>query len=74
MAKRQYTVLVVGCGEMGSSHARAYEKIPEYEIVGLVSRNRCKLKVQIIVAVARELVGFIWAIACEVMGRPVTVR
>ncbi len=39
MAKRQYTVLVVGCGEMGSSHARAYEKIPEYEIVGLVSRN-----------------------------------
>jgi transposase len=36
--------------------------------------ERGKLKVQIIVAVARELVGFIWAIACEVMGRPVTVR
>ena len=33
-----------------------------------------KLKVQVTVAVARELAGFIWAIACEVMGRPVTVR
>lgn len=33
-----------------------------------------KLKVQITVAVARELAGFIWAIACEVMGRPVAVR
>ncbi len=39
MAKKQYTVLVVGCGEMGSSHARAYEKIPDFKIVGLVSRN-----------------------------------
>jgi predicted dehydrogenase len=39
MVKKQYTVLVVGCGEMGSSHARAYEKIPDFRIVGLVSRN-----------------------------------
>jgi predicted dehydrogenase len=39
MENRRLSVLVVGCGEMGSSHARAYEKIPEYEIVGLVSRN-----------------------------------
>lgn len=39
MANGKYSVLVVGCGEMGSSHARAYEKIPEYEIAGLVSRN-----------------------------------
>ncbi|MCP4044023.1 MAG: IS110 family transposase [Gammaproteobacteria bacterium] len=31
--------------------------------------NRGKLKVQVCTAIARELVGFIWAIACEVMGK-----
>ena len=31
--------------------------------------NRGKLKVQICTAIARELVGFIWAIACEVSGK-----
>ncbi len=31
--------LVVGCGHMGSSHARAYHAMPEFEIVGLVSRG-----------------------------------
>jgi predicted dehydrogenase len=30
-------VLVVGCGNMGSSHARAYSRIPEFDIAGLVS-------------------------------------
>jgi transposase len=30
-----------------------------------------KLPVQACTAIARELAGFIWAIACEVMGRPV---
>ena len=32
-------VLVVGCGRMGSSHARAYQKIEGFEIAGLVSRH-----------------------------------
>ena len=32
-------VLVVGCGHMGSSHAKAYDKMDECEIVGLVSRG-----------------------------------
>lgn len=32
-------VLVVGCGNMGSSHARAYHKMKEFKIIGLVSRN-----------------------------------
>ena len=32
-------VLVVGCGNMGSSHARAYAKIDGFEIAGLVSRT-----------------------------------
>jgi len=33
--------------------------------------TRGKLKVQVCTAVARELVGFIWAIACEVMNKHV---
>lgn len=33
--------------------------------------GRGKLKVQVCTAVARELVGFIWAIACEVMNKQV---
>lgn len=32
-------ILVAGCGNMGTSHARAYQKLPAFEIVGLVSRN-----------------------------------
>jgi predicted dehydrogenase len=32
-------VLVVGCGNMGSSHALAYHELPNFEIVGLVSRK-----------------------------------
>lgn len=32
-------VLVVGCGHMGASHARAYQKIDGFEIAGLVSRT-----------------------------------
>ena len=31
--------LVVGCGNMGTSHARAYDKLQGFKIVGLVSRN-----------------------------------
>ncbi|MCA8956382.1 MAG: Gfo/Idh/MocA family oxidoreductase [Planctomycetes bacterium] len=32
-------VLVVGCGNMGTSHARAYRSLDEFELVGLVSRG-----------------------------------
>ena len=32
-------VLVVGCGNMGTSHARAYHSMDEFEIVGVVSRG-----------------------------------
>lgn len=32
-------VLVVGCGHMGTSHARAYNRIDDFDIVGLVSRG-----------------------------------
>ena len=33
-----------------------------------------KAKCVVTTAVARELVGFLWAIACEVMGRPHATR
>ncbi len=39
MQQDKLKVLVVGCGNMGSSHARAYHKIEDFEIVGLVSRG-----------------------------------
>ncbi|MFK5974657.1 MAG: Gfo/Idh/MocA family oxidoreductase [Flavobacteriaceae bacterium] len=32
-------ILVVGCGNMGTSHARAYHQLDGFEIVGLVSRK-----------------------------------
>lgn len=32
-------ILVVGCGNMGTSHSRAYQKIDGFNIVGLVSRS-----------------------------------
>ncbi len=36
--------LVVGCGNMGTSHARAYHKLNDFEIVGLVSRGESSRK------------------------------
>lgn len=35
-------VLVVGCGNMGGSHAKAYRDSPAFEICGLVSRGNSK--------------------------------
>jgi predicted dehydrogenase len=37
--ERPLRVLVAGCGNMGASHARAYHRMPEFQIVGLVSRG-----------------------------------
>ena len=49
MAKR-IRVLCVGAGHMGRSHALAYHQIPEFEIVGLVTRSaesRAKLNAEL---------------------------
>jgi predicted dehydrogenase len=35
-------ILVVGCGNMGASHAQAYHEMADFEIVGLVSRGDSK--------------------------------
>ncbi len=40
--KMKLRVLVVGCGNMGSSHAMAYHTIDEFEICGLVSKGKSK--------------------------------
>lgn len=37
-------ILVVGCGNMGASHAKAYHDMDAFEIVGLVSRGASKEK------------------------------
>ena len=33
------SIIVVGCGNMGSSHARAYHKLKGFDLVGLVDKN-----------------------------------
>lgn len=42
--KKTVSVLVVGCGNMGASHAQAYHDSPGFEICGLVSRGDSKKK------------------------------
>ena len=37
-------ILVVGCGNMGASHAKAYHLMPEFQICGLVSIGSSKQK------------------------------
>lgn len=37
-------ILVVGCGNMGASHAAAYHSMPEFEICGLVARGDSKIR------------------------------
>ncbi len=43
MSKLPVRVLVVGLGNMGRSHALAYERNPGFEIVGLVNRSKPNL-------------------------------
>ena len=40
-------VLVVGLGQMGQSHALAYAKLPEFELVGLVNRSQVALPAEL---------------------------
>ena len=37
-------ILVVGCGNMGASHATAYHHMDEFEICGLVARGNSKVR------------------------------
>jgi len=49
---RPLRVLVAGCGNMGASHARAYHRLPGFEVVGFVSRGTASRR-----ALAAELGG-----------------
>jgi predicted dehydrogenase len=40
--KKTLRILIVGCGNMGSSHAVAYRNIEGFEICGLVARGKSK--------------------------------
>ncbi|WP_163379251.1 Gfo/Idh/MocA family protein [Cyclobacterium sp. SYSU L10401] len=42
MTQKKIKILVVGCGNMGASHALAYHQLDGYEIVGLVSGGKTK--------------------------------
>ena len=52
MERPPLRVLVAGCGNMGASHARAYHRLPGFEVVGLVSRGTASRR-----ALAAELGG-----------------
>ncbi|MET0244420.1 MAG: Gfo/Idh/MocA family oxidoreductase [Flavitalea sp.] len=41
-SKKQVRILVVGCGNMGASHAIAYKTLDGFEICGLVSTGKSK--------------------------------
>ncbi len=41
---KKIRILIVGCGNMGASHATAYHHMPEFEICGLVARGESKSK------------------------------
>lgn len=43
----QIKILVVGCGNMGASHAKAYHQMPAFKICGLVARGESKTKLNI---------------------------
>src|SRR5688572_29397807 len=47
MQKNPLRVLVVGCGNMGSSHALAYRSVPGFKICGLVSTGESKVSLNI---------------------------
>lgn len=42
MTQKPVKILVVGCGNMGASHALAYHQLEGFEIVGLVSGGKSK--------------------------------
>ena len=50
-------ILVVGCGHMGTSHAKAYHALPEFEIVGVVARGEASRR-QLLEAVGADYPQF----------------
>lgn len=44
MKSNPFRILVVGCGNMGTSHATAYHNMKEFEICGIVSTGESKVR------------------------------
>jgi predicted dehydrogenase len=57
MTTKNLKVLVVGCGNMGSSHAIAYHNLDGFEICGLVSKGPSKSQLNAKLAGAYPLFG-----------------
>ena len=61
MAKKR--VLVVGLGNMGMSHALAYTRIPEYEVVGVCTRHIADKQLPAALAKAKRFSNYEQALA-----------
>jgi len=61
MAKKR--VLVVGLGNMGLSHALAYTRIPECEVVGVCTRHIDEVKLPEVLAKVKRFASFDKALA-----------
>jgi predicted dehydrogenase len=62
MAKR-YKVLCVGLGNMGMSHARAYTRIPQFDVVGVCERHIADRKLPDALKGAKKFFNFEKALA-----------
>ena len=60
-------------GAGGAGHCLGGAEAAVRPILASVPRGQGEVPV-FTTAVARELVGFLWAVACEMMGRPHTTR
>lgn len=62
--KSKLRVLVVGCGNMGASHAHAYHHMDDFEIVGLVSKGQSKEALNASLGADYPLFGdYFWALS-----------
>ncbi|MCL7989054.1 Gfo/Idh/MocA family oxidoreductase [Sphingobacterium sp. lm-10] len=62
--KSKLRVLVVGCGNMGASHAHAYHHMGDFEIVGLVSKGQSKEALNASLGAEYPLFGdYYWALS-----------
>ena len=63
MAAKKLRVLVVGLGNMGMSHALAYTRIPEFEVVGVCERRVASRELAVALKDARKFESFETALA-----------
>lgn len=57
MAENKIKVMVVGCGNMGSSHAKAYSSIEGFNLIGLVDK-RAAVRDKLAADLGGDIIGF----------------